>query len=151
MKTGKLQSKYLEYAPIWVTKILNKEDGYSLEKAYDIDMLFGTLVDIELKLKIREIQIALQLRQTNIYSTAFIRITQKLNEVDKKFNESFDKNGIASQKTIDLWQEKEALRLQQADAAIDALKDQGVDFNDDNIDIDALAKQIIEATKKMKK
>lgn len=47
MKTGK--HNFNKYAIIWAKKILNKEEGYSLLKAREIDSLFGELVESRLK------------------------------------------------------------------------------------------------------
>ena len=49
MRTGKQVSKHYQiiykYAPIWAFNILNGAEGYSVERAYEIDPVFGSLVE----------------------------------------------------------------------------------------------------------
>lgn len=47
MRTEKLN--FNKYAIIWANKILNNEEGYSLFKAWEIDPLFGELVEDRIK------------------------------------------------------------------------------------------------------
>lgn len=47
MRTGKrysLSTMYFTYAPLWVVHILAGDSRYSLEQAYDIDIMFGDIV-----------------------------------------------------------------------------------------------------------
>lgn len=47
MRTGKYQ--YLKYVTIWAVNIIANVKGYSLERAYEINPLFGQLVESKIK------------------------------------------------------------------------------------------------------
>ena len=48
MRTGKQVFNYYKYAVIWAEKILAEDSRYSLSKAYEIDTVFGQLVESRL-------------------------------------------------------------------------------------------------------
>ena len=47
MRTGKFH--YLKYVTIWAVNIIAKTKGYSIERAYEINPLFGSLVESKIK------------------------------------------------------------------------------------------------------
>ena len=47
MRTGKYH--YLKYVTIWAVNIIAKTKGYSIERAYEINPLFGSLVESKIK------------------------------------------------------------------------------------------------------
>lgn len=44
-KSSKSYAKLIEYVPIWTYHILNNDEGYSISRAYEINPLFGQLVE----------------------------------------------------------------------------------------------------------
>ena len=58
MRTGKHQFNYRAYAVEWAVKILANVKGYTLEKAYSIDRVFGVMVEERINLYKQEIELA---------------------------------------------------------------------------------------------
>lgn len=50
MKTGKQVFKYYTYSIIWANKIIAEVKGYSIDKAYAISPLFGSMVEKQIKI-----------------------------------------------------------------------------------------------------
>lgn len=58
MRTGKYQ--YLKYVTIWAVNIIANVKGYSLEKAYEIDKVFGSLVESKIKYYEQQLEYVMQ-------------------------------------------------------------------------------------------
>lgn len=58
MRTGKHQFNYVAYSVEWAVKILANVNGYTLEKAYSIDRVFGLMVEQRINLYKQEIEMA---------------------------------------------------------------------------------------------
>ena len=83
MRTGKQVSKHYQiiykYAPIWTFKILKGLRGYSIERAYDIDPVFGQLVERGVRLlQIEDETLAALARTSTVFGAfaALIEATQ---------------------------------------------------------------------------
>ena len=58
MRTGKFH--YLKYVTIWAVNIIAKTKGYSIERAYEINPLFGSLVESKIKYYEQHLKYAMQ-------------------------------------------------------------------------------------------
>lgn len=58
MRTGKHQFSYVAYAVEWAVKILANTEGYTLNKAYSIDKMFGVMVEQKINQYLKEIELA---------------------------------------------------------------------------------------------
>ena len=58
MRTGKYH--YLKYVTIWAVNIIAKTKGYSIERAYEINPLFGSLVESKIKYYEQYLKYAMQ-------------------------------------------------------------------------------------------
>ena len=119
MKTENILSKYKKYSLIWAMKILDNEEGYSLTKAREIDLLFAELVEN----RIQQLKQFEQLKDTirTTWAYAFVIADKWLAEESKKLAEVAIKvEAYAKNLKEDL--KAESWQIEQVEALIAEIK-----------------------------
>lgn len=85
-KTSKSYAKLIEHVPIWTYHILNNDEGYSIQRAYEINTLFGQLVERSVLVSKIDNDTIVMLRRTGygIMAQALINLKKSQEEFDDK-------------------------------------------------------------------